>query len=187
MVGIDKAAIVFSMAITIIGVGIAFAGAIGDSSMVILTSPRISTSTVSTEALESRVETDTFADLAQKVREENEKKTIMEEFSKEDDVGSQTHIVKIPVETSSPGCEETNACYLPTSITINVGDTIKWINLDIATHTASSGSLSEGPTSVFESSLIRNNASFTFTFEETGIYDYYCMLHPWMIGSVSVS
>ncbi|MDH3765359.1 MAG: plastocyanin/azurin family copper-binding protein, partial [Nitrosopumilus sp.] len=116
-----------------------------------------------------------------------EKKTMMEEFSKEDDVGSQTHIVKIPVETSSPGCEETNACYLPTSITINVGDTIKWINLDIATHTASSGSLSEGPTSVFESSLIRNNASFTFTFEETGIYDYYCMLHPWMIGSVSVS
>ena len=124
MVGIDKAAIVFSMAITIIGVGIAFAGAIGDSSMVISTS-RISTSTVSTEALESRVETDTFADLAQKVREENEKKTMMEEFSKEDDVGSQTHIVKIPVETSSPGCEETNACYLPTSITINVGDTKK--------------------------------------------------------------
>ncbi|MGH1520958.1 MAG: hypothetical protein ACRBB2_01095 [Nitrosopumilus sp.] len=75
--------------------------------MVISTSPRISTSTVSTETLESGIETDTFADLAQKVREENEKKTMMEEFSKEDDTGSQTHIVKIPVETSSPGCEET--------------------------------------------------------------------------------
>ena len=125
--------------------------------------------------------------MTQKVRNEFDKeKIMMEETNEEKTTDKQTYIVDIPAETSSSGCEETNACYVPTNITINVGDTIEWINEDTATHTASSGSLEGVPTFVFNSSLIREGVSFEFTFEEIGTYDCYCMIHPWMIGSISV-
>ena len=101
--------------------------------------------------------------------------------------GPQTHTVDMPVGTSSPGCEETNACYLPANITINVGDTVEWINVDTAAHTVTSGSPANGPSGVFDSSLVMGSAVYAFTFEEAGNYDYFCMVHPWMIGSVAVN
>ena len=101
--------------------------------------------------------------------------------------GPQTHTVDMPIGTSSPGCEETNACYLPADITINVGDTVEWVNVDTAAHTVTSGSPANGPSGVFDSSLVMGNAVYAFTFEEAGNYDYFCMVHPWMIGSVTVN
>ena len=100
--------------------------------------------------------------------------------------GPQTHVVEVPAGTSVPGCEETNSCYSPADITINVGDTVEWPNVDTAAHTVTSGSPSEGPTQIFDSSLLMADATYAFTFEEAGEYDYFCMVHPWMVGSVSV-
>jgi len=102
-------------------------------------------------------------------------------------VGPQTHSVEVPVGTSVPGCEETNSCYLPANITINAGDTVEWPNVDTAAHTVTSGSPAEGPSGVFDSSLLMADATFAFTFEDSGEYDYFCMVHPWMVGSVSVN
>ncbi|MDH3696643.1 MAG: plastocyanin/azurin family copper-binding protein, partial [Nitrosopumilus sp.] len=113
--------------------------------------------------------------------------TMMEETMMEEPVGPQTHSVEIPVGTSVPGCEDTNACYLPANITINAGDTVEWPNVDTAAHTVTSGSPAEGPSGVFDSSLLMADATFAFTFEDAGEYDYFCMVHPWMIGSVSVN
>ncbi|MEO2220103.1 MAG: plastocyanin/azurin family copper-binding protein [Nitrosopumilus sp.] len=31
------------------------------------------------------------------------------------------------------------------------------------------------------------SANYAFTFDEAGSYDYFCMVHPWMVGSVSVN
>ena len=36
-------------------------------------------------------------------------------------------------------------------------------------------------------SLVMGDATYEFTFEETGSYDYFCMVHPWMTGSVTVN
>ncbi len=99
----------------------------------------------------------------------------------------QTHTVEVPVGTAVPGCEETNACYLPADITINAGDTVEWVNVDTAAHTVTGGSPADGPSGVFDSSLLMGSATYAFTFEEAGNYDYFCMVHPWMIGSVSVN
>ncbi|MEM0445830.1 MAG: hypothetical protein QW574_00065 [Candidatus Nitrosocaldus sp.] len=30
------------------------------------------------------------------------------------------------------------------------------------------------------------NASFTLTFEKSGVYSYYCIIHPWQVGSITV-
>ena len=101
--------------------------------------------------------------------------------------GPQTHTVDVPEGTSVPGCESDNSCYLPADITINVGDTVEWNNIDTAAHTVTSGSPANGPSGVFDSSLLMGSASYAFTFEEAGSYDYFCIVHPWMAGTVTVN
>ena len=99
------------------------------------------------------------------------------------------HDVLIPAGTSVPGCQETNECYVPSSISINEGDTIIWFNDDIAVHTVTSGTPADGPDGLFDSSLILAGESFSVSFEgfESGQYDYFCMVHPWMTGEVLVT
>ena len=96
------------------------------------------------------------------------------------------HYVSIPVNVSSPGCESTNECYLPYSLEIQSGDTVSWSNDDVAAHTVTSKTL-DGPDGVFDSSLFMAGNTFEFTFDESGTYSYFCMVHPWMIGEIIVS
>ena len=88
--------------------------------------------------------------------------------------------------SATPGCEETNECFIPHTVTIGVGETVTWENTDNAAHTATGGNPSDGPSGVFDSSLMMVGASFSHTFEEAGTYDYHCMVHPWMQGFVIV-
>ena len=101
--------------------------------------------------------------------------------------GPKTVSVEIPSGTSVPGCEESNKCFNPASVTINVGDTIEWKNGDTAAHTVTGGSPADGPSGVFDSSLVMGGASFAHTFDKAGSYNYFCMVHPWMVGNVSVN
>ncbi len=114
--------------------------------------------------------------------EEQEEEVMMEETMDE----PQTIHVEIPVGTSVPGCEETNECWSPADISINAGDTVHWMNVDTAAHTVTGGSPTDGPSGVFDSSLVMADATYEFTFDEAGSYDYFCMVHPWMVGSISV-
>ena len=95
-------------------------------------------------------------------------------------------IVENAPGSSVPGCEKTNECFLPYKVSINVGDTVTWVNDDTAAHTATSGTNPDGPSGVFDSSLVLAGSSFSFTFNEAGTYEYFCMVHPWMTGVVIV-
>jgi len=89
--------------------------------------------------------------------------------------------------SSTPGCEDTaDGCFIPSPVTIPMGGTVTWENNDTAAHTATGGSATEGPSGVFDSSLIMAGSSFSHTFEDAGSYDYFCMVHPWMSGLVIV-
>jgi len=89
--------------------------------------------------------------------------------------------------SSTPGCEETaDGCFIPSPVTIPMGGTVTWENNDTAAHTATGGSATEGPSGVFDSSLIMAGSSFSHTFEDAGTFDYFCMVHPWMAGTVIV-
>ena len=101
--------------------------------------------------------------------------------------GPETHIVETAIGSGAPGCETSNACYLPQDITINAGDTVTWDNVDNAAHTVTGGSPANGPSGVFDSSLLMAKGVFSHTFDDAGYYDYFCMVHPWMIGSVTVN
>jgi len=101
--------------------------------------------------------------------------------------GPVTVEVSLPSGTSVPGCEETNECYIPATVSINAGDTVSWSNDDSAAHTVTSGSAADGPSGKFDSSLLIAGGTFEHTFDSSGTEDYYCMVHPWMTGSVKVS
>jgi plastocyanin len=120
------------------------------------------------------------------MEETHEEENMMEE-TMEEPAGPTTHVVDMPAGTSVPGCEETNECYIPADITINTGDTVEWTNSDTAAHTVTGGSPAEGPSGVFDSSLVMGGAVYSFTFNDAGSYDYFCMVHPWMVGSVTVN
>jgi len=127
------------------------------------------------------------------VIEESEPKIITEpepepEIEPEREVIEPTIVeVSLPPGSSVPGCEEENACYIPFSVSINVGDTVVWSNDDSAAHTVTSGTLSDGPDGVFDSSIFMTGTTFKQTFSESGNYDYFCMVHPWMVGQIQVN
>jgi len=90
--------------------------------------------------------------------------------------------------SSVPGCEETaDGCFIPSMVTIDIGGEVIWENNDTAAHTITSGTAVEGPSGVFDSSLVMAGSSFSHTFEDAGTFDYFCMVHPWMVGAVMVS
>ena len=45
---------------------------------------------------------------------------------------------------------------------------------------------SEGPDDIFDSGITSPGSTFEHTFEDSGTYDYFCIVHPWMIGTVQV-
>ena len=74
-----------------------------------------------------------------------------------------------------------NMDYSPSSITINVGDTIIWTNQESSmphTVTANDGS--------FNSGNMGSGDTFSFTFTSAGTFDYYCAYHSSMTGTVTV-
>ena len=89
--------------------------------------------------------------------------------------------------SSVPGCEETaEGCFIPNIATVEIGGTVTWENGDTAAHTSTAGSATEGPSGVWDSSLIMAGSSFSHTFDAEGTFDYFCMVHPWMAGTVIV-
>ena len=88
--------------------------------------------------------------------------------------------------SATPGCEETDTCFIPSTATIHPGGTVTWENTDNAAHTATSGSPTDGPDGVWDSSLMMVNGSYSVTLDEPGTYPYMCMVHPWMQGIVIV-
>ena len=236
MASIDKAAIVFSIAIALVGVGVAAVGSSVDNSPAAAPAPQMSSAT-NTDAAEkaaaaeaaaaaaaeraaaadaaaaeraeaaaaaaaAKAAADAAAEAEAKAMAEAEAKAAADaaaeaeaaaaaaaaaEAAAAEAAGPETHIVETAMGSGAPGCETSNACYLPQDITINAGDTVTWDNVDNAAHTITGGSPANGPSGVFDSSLLMAQGVFSHTFDDAGYYDYFCMVHPWMIGSVTVN
>jgi len=193
MTSVDKAAIGWSIAIVAVASGIAMAGLSPDTGP----SPAAPTTSDSKiEAAKQQIEMEQKLSLEEeRVKAMEEQTGMMGEASVELEetvevlqaTGPMSVDVSIPTGTAVPGCEETNECYLPQDVSINAGDTVIWANTDTAAHTVTSGSPTDGPNGIFDSSLFVAGATFEVTFDDSGSYDYFCMVHPWMQGNVQVS
>ena len=95
-------------------------------------------------------------------------------------------VISIPVGSGAPGCDETNECYLPFNVSVSVGEEITWSNDDTAPHTVTSGVV-PSPDGIFDSGMMMAGDTFSVTLDESGEYPYYCMVHPWMIGNITVN
>ena len=84
-----------------------------------------------------------------------------------------TASVSIPSGTSVPGCDQTNECYIPADVTVDVGGEVTWTNDDTAAHTVTSGTADTGPSDLFDSSLIVGGATYSVTLDEEGEIPYY--------------
>ena len=96
-------------------------------------------------------------------------------------------VISLPEGSGVPGCDETNECYIPYHVTVSAGEEITWSNDDSAAHTVTSGTPSGGADGVFDSSLFMAGGTFSVTLDESGEYPYYCMVHPWMTGIITVN
>ena len=94
--------------------------------------------------------------------------------------------VSLPQGSSIVGCEETNECCLPSMITVNPGDEVVWSNDDSVVHTVTSGTISDAD-GLFDRNLFMAGETFSHTFDTLGNYDYFCKVHPWMVGQVLVT
>ena len=95
--------------------------------------------------------------------------------------------ISLPEGSGVPGCDETNECYIPYHVSVSAGEEIIWSNDDSAAHTVTSGTPADGPDGLFDSSLFMAGGTYSFTLDEAGDYPYFCMVHPWMTGIITVN
>ena len=92
--------------------------------------------------------------------------------------------VSIPSGSSNPSATE---FYTPANLTVAVGTTVTWTNDDATIHTVTQGSPESQETApLFDSSILAAGKTFEYKFDQAGTFDYYCTLHPFMVGTVTV-
>ena len=69
----------------------------------------------------------------------------------------------------------------PTRLEIRAGDSVEWVNRDIAPHTATAEDGS------WDSGELTRSGSFRQDFAEAGIQAYFCAFHPQMRGEIVVT
>ena len=73
-----------------------------------------------------------------------------------------------------------NFTFNPERITVKAGATVTWTNKDDIPHTV----VASGH--AFRSKALDTDDSYAFTFTTPGTYEYFCSLHPHMVGTVVV-
>ena len=76
--------------------------------------------------------------------------------------------------------------YIPLNLEIAHGTTVKWTNDDSVPHTIQSQDKQGKIIGLFNSAPLMTGESFEYTFDEPGVYNYFCSLHPWRVGIVTV-
>jgi plastocyanin len=113
-------------------------------------------------------------------------------------VYAEEYIIDIPFGAYNPELNTpAEVWYDPPQIFVTVGDTITWYNDDREAHTVTSG---DGPgrfgwmdnkdfgtsDGIFDSGRFMPGESWSYKFEESGTFSYFCIIHPWMEGILIV-
>jgi plastocyanin len=69
----------------------------------------------------------------------------------------------------------------PKDMTVPVGTKVTWVNDDQIPHTVAETH------KVFRSGALDTNDNFSYVFNTPGVFEYFCALHPQMIGKIVVS
>src|SRR5574339_343204 len=82
----------------------------------------------------------------------------------------------------------TTDAFQPNPIYLKEDQMVVWTNNDGNLHTVTQSPLSLGIDTAlrFDSGILSRGQSFSHLFGKEGTYDYYCTIHPWMVGQVIV-
>ena len=183
----DKVGIGFTIVIVAVAVAFSTIGGLGSEPYVAPTDIQPTTTRVS--ELQKEIEvvkkvTEDIQEVAEEAKETTEK---AKETTKELATSKlPARLVIISEGAHVPGCEKAGKCYDPPSLIIFKGGEIIWRNDDTNSHTVTGGTALEGPNGLFDSGLMKAGDTFSHRFDSSGEYPYYCMIHPWAIGSISV-
>jgi len=72
-------------------------------------------------------------------------------------------------------------CFEPTVVRVAEGDTVTWTNSDPDPHTVTGAVRTWG-----SDDKVNAGASVSYQFDESGVFPYFCYLHPSMVGAVVV-
>jgi len=78
---------------------------------------------------------------------------------------------------------------IPSTITISVGDTVRWTNTGVSAHTSTSGSggtFPGSPDGIWESGNLGLGKVYSRTFTSVGTFTYFCVFHPILMGTAVV-
>ncbi len=70
--------------------------------------------------------------------------------------------------------------YDPAELTVPAGTSVRFVNLDLDTHTVSQRG------GGFESGLMFQRDTWSYTFSTPGSFEYFCLPHPFMVGKITV-
>jgi plastocyanin len=73
-----------------------------------------------------------------------------------------------------------NFTFSPKPLTVAMGTTVKWVNHDDIPHTVVEKN------TTFRSKALDTDDSYSYTFTSAGTFDYFCGLHPHMVGQIIV-
>ena len=93
-------------------------------------------------------------------------------------------IVPCPASGTTP-VSIFNFAFSPIGVTIGANGIVKWTNNDTVAHTVTSGT-HRTPDGKFNSGNLGAGGTVCVQFNATGTYQYFCTIHPFMTGSVTV-
>ena len=94
--------------------------------------------------------------------------------------GSAFNPAILPPPPPDPSSLPPNAPAPAPAPNLPVGTTILWYNIDSVDHTVTARDNS------FDSGRISPNETFEYTFEQSGELEYYCKIHPSMVGKITI-
>jgi plastocyanin len=74
-----------------------------------------------------------------------------------------------------------NFTFGPPSLTVKAGTTVTWTNRDDIPHGIASSN-----NAFAKSQALDTDESYSFTFSTPGTYQYFCYIHPHMVGTIVV-
>lgn len=94
------------------------------------------------------------------------------------------NIVKI---LKGSGSKQVARYFEPEVLTIKRGERVRWENNDTVSHTITDGNPTDSNSGTrFDSGLFRSGKNFDITINEKGIFNYFCVVHPWETGKIIV-
>ncbi|HEX3504404.1 MAG TPA: cupredoxin family copper-binding protein [Xanthobacteraceae bacterium] len=92
-------------------------------------------------------------------------------------------VIPTSAQNAAPagGVSIDNFTFTPASLTVKAGTTVTWTNRDDIPH-----GIASSDNAFKKSKALDTDDNYSFTFTTPGTYQYFCYIHPHMVGTIVV-